>query len=55
VLHYTRRKGTNRYLLISSDNEEFVFFAKDIEDAGRLALQDAIELSITIKDVKPYA
>ena len=52
---HKRRKGTKKYLLISSTNEEFVFFAKDIEDAAGIAQDEAIEHSLTIKDIKPYA
>jgi len=55
VLHNTRRKGTHKYLLISSTNEELCFLADDFEDAIDAALEEAEKHSLTIKDIKPYA
>ena len=55
MLHYTRRKGTNKYLLISSTNKELFFLAEDHEDAAWTAIDIAKEHSLTIKDIQPYA
>ena len=55
MLIHNRRKGTNKYLLISSTNEELFFLAEDHEDAAWTAIDIAKEHSLTIKDIKPYA
>jgi len=55
VLIHNRRKGTNKYLLISSTNEELFFLAEDHEDAAWTAIDIAKQHSLTIKDIKPYA
>jgi len=55
VLNHKRRKGTHKYLLISSTNDELFFLADDFEDAAWTAIDIAKEHSLTIKDIKPYA
>ena len=55
MFNYKRRKGTRKYLLISTANTEISFLAEDDEHAFWYALDIAKENSLTIKDIQPYA